>query len=459
MRLLAATTAVLALTAGASPIAAHRSTPSVDGMWRMDGYGTVLALGQGAYQEYQTTSVSCLKGDTARQTGPGTYTSDGDVLTVRLAPDRNHASVTTDSEVGHRRLHRIAALPKACTSASPNDPRTAFDVFWQSFEENYPFFAAKDVDWQAARARYRPLVHADTTRDQLFDIFRRMVTPLYDAHVLVQDGDRLFGESRPGTEMPSAELNDRIKKYVIERDLKNATNRQDFANGRITYATLPAGGPAYLRIATFSGYTSGNGSYAADLAELDRALNAVLAHRPHGLIIDLRVNGGGSDALGIHIAERLTDTPYVAYAKRARNDPADPTRHTHPEPIPVVPAAGPRYTGPVAVLTGGSTVSAGETFTQALIDRPGRTIRIGQPTQGVFSDVMIRRLPNGMAVWLPNEEYLTNAGHTFDGTGIPPHLTEPVFTAREFAEHRDSAFDRAMRALRGWAPASLIRTT
>ena len=72
---------------------------------------------------------------------------------------------------------------------------------------------------------------------------------------------------------------------------------------------------------------------------------------------------------------------------------------------------------------------------------------------------MIRRLPNGMAVWLPNEEYLTNAGHTFDGTGIPPHLTEPVFTAREFAEHRDSAFDRAMRALRGWAPASLIRTT
>jgi hypothetical protein len=448
VRLLAATTAALALTTGASPTA-HGSPPGVDGVWRVDGYGTVLALGHGVYQEYQTTSVSCLKGDTARQTGPGTYTSDGDVLTVRLARDPDHAAVTTDSEVGHRRLHRIAALPRACTHPSPTDPCTTFDVFWQSFAENYPFFTAKGIDWQATRDRYRPLVRADTTHARLFDIFRRMVTPLYDAHVLVQDGDRLFGEGRPGTEMPSEQLNDRIKKYVVGRDLKNATAREDFANGRITYATLPAGGPAYLRIATFSGYTTANDSYAADLAELDRALDAVLAHRPHGLIIDLRVNGGGSDALGIHIAERLTDTPYVAYSKRARNDPADPARHTHPEPIPVVPAAGPRYTGPVAVLTGGSTVSAGETFTQALIDRPGRTIRIGQPTQGVFSDVMIRRLPDGMAVWLPNEEYLTSTGHTFDGTGVPPHLTEPVFTAREFAEHRDSAFDRAVRVLRG----------
>ncbi|WP_277994563.1 hypothetical protein [Streptomyces sp. A10(2020)] len=34
-----------------------------------------------------------------------------------------------------------------------------------------------------------------------------------------------------------------------------------------------------------------------------------------------------------------------------------------------------------------------------------------------------------MAAWLPNEEFLTRSGRTFDGTGIPPHLTEPVFTA------------------------------
>ena len=207
-----------------------------------------------------------------------------------------------------------------------------------------------------------------------------------------------------------------------------------------------------MRISGFGGYAGNGAPYAAQLAALDRALDTVLSRertqRLTGLIIDLRINGGGSDALGLRIAERLTDASYLAYSKRARNDPADPTRHTRPQPAYVTPVQGPRYTGPVAVLTGGSTLSAGETFAQALMDRPGRTVRIGQPTQGVFSDVMARRLPNGMSAWLPNEEFLTPSGRTFDGTGIPPHLREPVFTKEEFDKKRDSAFDRALNILR-----------
>ncbi|GAA0465456.1 hypothetical protein [Streptomyces olivaceiscleroticus] len=76
---------------------------------------------------------------------------------------------------------------------------------------------------------------------------------------------------------------------------------------------------------------------------------------------------------------------------------------------------------------------------------------LGEPpvtAQGVFSDVLDRRLPNGMAVWLPNEEFLTSRGRTFDGTGIPPHLRTPVFTEEEFAKNRDSAFDAVVAALR-----------
>jgi C-terminal processing protease CtpA/Prc len=231
----------------------------------------------------------------------------------------------------------------------------------------------------------------------------------------------------------------------VERDLKHARNLEVFAHGRITYADLP-GGQGCLRISGFGGYAGDDTSYAAQLAELDRALDTVLGQeRPQrlkGLIIDLRINGGGSDALGLHIAERLTDTPYLAYFKRARNDPADPTRHTRPQPVYVTPA----------VLTGGSTFSAGETFTQALMDRPGKTVQIGQPTQGVFSDVMQRKLPNGMAAWLPNEEFLTRSGRTFDGTGIAPHHTEPVFTKEELDKKRDSAYDRAVNVLRNHEP-------
>lgn len=444
---------LLALALAVTAPAAPGTGTGPDGVWRTDGYGTILTVDARGLQEYQTTAVSCLKGDfSPAGAGRGTYESDGAVLTLRLTSDAGHALLHDDSAVGHRRLTRIGSLPAACTRPLSSDPRAAFDVFWQSFQENYPFFAAKGIDWHAVRDRYRPLVHEDTTRAALFDVFRRMTEPLHDAHVLVQDGDRHYGVGRPGTTLPGPELDARVKKFVIARDLKGATGRQDFADGLITYADLPGGNLGYLRIADFDGYNRDDDSYAADRTELDRVLNTVLTpartRSLRGLIIDLRVNGGGSDALGIHIAERLTDTPYVAYSKRVRDDPADPARHTPPEPVRVTPASGPRYTGPVVLLTGGSTVSAGETFTQALIDRPGRTVRVGQPTQGVFSDIMVRYLPDGMAAWLPNEEFLTRTGRTFDGAGIPPDITEPVFTAEEFTKNRDSAFDRAVALLR-----------
>ncbi|MER0450061.1 S41 family peptidase [Streptomyces sp. Edi4] len=453
MRIVTATAVALALAGGAAPAAAAHQ-PTTDGIWRMDGYGTVLSIRNGTLQEYQTTAVSCLRGDSAQRTGPGTYTTpDGTMLTVRTQGGRDRGSVRVDGSVGDRNLRRIQELPDACTRPAPKGPLAAFDVFWQSFEENYPFFSAKGIDWHAVRDQYRPKVHAKTAKDELFAVFSEMVKPLYDSHVAVQDGDRVFAQVRPGTVLPTEELDTKVKKFIVAHDLKDARNLQDFANGRITYADLP-GGQGYVRISGFGGYAGHGAPYAAQLAELDRALDTVLSQertqRLKGLIIDLRINGGGSDALGIHIAERLADTSYVAYSKRARNDPADPTRHTRPQPAYVTPAQGPRYTGPVAVLTGGSTVSAGETFTQALMERPGKTVRIGQPTQGVFSDVMLRKLPNDMSAWLPNEEFLTRSGRTFDGTGIPPHLTEPVFTKEEFDKKRDSAFDRALNVLRNY---------
>ncbi|MFE9847051.1 S41 family peptidase [Streptomyces goshikiensis] len=459
MRILTATAVVLALVGAAAPAAtAHQ--PATDGTWRTDGYGTVLSIRNGSLQEYQITAVSCIAAGTAQRTGPGVYTTTaGTVLTVRTRGDRDRASVRLDGDVGERNLRRMAELPGACGRPAPGGPLASFDVFWQSFKEHYPFFTVKGIDWDAVRDRYRPTIREETTPDELFAVFSRMVEPLHDAHVAVWDADgdgdgdpdRAFALVRPGTVRPDAQLDAKVKKFVMERDLKNAQTIQDFASGRITYADLP-GGQGYLRISGFGGYAGGGASYAAELAELDKALDTILdqerTRHLKGLIIDLRINGGGSDAMGLHIAGRLTDTPYLAYSKRARNDPADPTRHTRPQPLYVTPGQGPRYTGPVAVLTGGSTFSAGETFTQALMDRPGRTVRIGQPTQGVFSDVLVRKLPNGMSLWLPNEELLSQSGRTFDGAGIPPHLTEPVFTAQEFDQSKDSAFFRAVKVLR-----------
>lgn len=159
MRTATATTLVLALAAAAAvPATASPAPgkPGTDGLWRMNGYGTVLSLDGDTLQEFQTTSASCLKGDTGRRIAPGTYvTADGTTLTVRPGPGGNRATLGYDTSVGHRSLRRIQELPADCTRPTPKDSRAAFDVFWHSFAENYPFFRGEACGL-AAHARSVP---------------------------------------------------------------------------------------------------------------------------------------------------------------------------------------------------------------------------------------------------------------------------------------------------------------
>ncbi|WP_257016201.1 hypothetical protein [Streptomyces sp. Ag82_O1-15] len=199
----------------AAPHAADR----VDGVWRVDGYGTVLSVEDGRLQEYQATAVSCLRGDTARRTGQsgsGSVTYTGDDATVyRIRPAAGGAGAILyfDGSVGDRRLLRLPALPASCAKAAPTGAPATFDVFWQTFEENYPFSAAKKIDWQAVRDRYRPRVHDGMPETELFALLREMVLPLYDAHVGIDAGNTGgFGQSRPGTVIPGPGLDQQARR-------------------------------------------------------------------------------------------------------------------------------------------------------------------------------------------------------------------------------------------------------
>jgi len=68
------------------------------------------------------------------------------------------------------------------------------------------------------------------------------------------------------------------------------------------------------------------------------------------------------------VAARLTGTPYVAFTKQPRNNPRGPNRHGRPQTVIVTPVNAPRYTGPVSLLISDVTISAGETFVQAMMD-------------------------------------------------------------------------------------------
>jgi len=166
-----------------------------------------------------------------------------------------------------------------------------------------------------------------------------------------------------------------------------------------------------------------------------------------GLIIDIRINSGCFDQFGVAITSRLATLDYVAYEKFARDDIRDPDHHTPSQPIMVNASHRPGFRGPVVLLTSAHGLSAAETFAMALLGRDPHVTRVGANTQGVFSDELGRRLPNGWTFGLSNETYLTKDGKTFEGTGVPPDIGAPIFPKKDLATGRDSALDKALEQL------------
>jgi C-terminal processing protease CtpA/Prc len=200
----------------------------------------------------------------------------------------------------------------------------------------------------------------------------------------------------------------------------------------------------YLRIRSFGNYARHD-----DMAALEGCLDVVLADdKMKSLVIDMRLSFGGSDELGLAIASRLTDRPYLAYSVQARSGATTGDGWTAAQPIMIQPSSRRVFRGPIAMLTGPVTMSAAETFLESLMGRDPPVIRIGENTQGVFCDVLDRHLPNGWTFGLPNAVYVAGDGKTYDVTGIPPDIRIPVFTDAQIAGREDPALQMAKRVLR-----------
>jgi C-terminal processing protease CtpA/Prc len=110
-------------------------------------------------------------------------------------------------------------------------------------------------------------------------------------------------------------------------------------------------------------------------------------------------------------------------------------------------SARPGFSGEVALLIGPDSVSAAGVFAMALFGRKPRITRVGDNTQGVFSDMLERTLPNGWRFSLPNGTYLAEDGRAFDVVGVPPDVRVPVFPDQDLRDGRDSALEKAIDLL------------
>jgi len=166
------------------------------------------------------------------------------------------------------------------------------------------------------------------------------------------------------------------------------------------------------------------------------------------VILDLRQNGGGSSGVGYEFLARFIQTPVKGSRQVMRR--YNPTDRAHGMLLDFVespageiaPAEGPRFEGPVAVLTGAATFSAAEDFLVAW-KNSGRGPTIGSASGGSTGQPLGFPLPGGGSARVCTKHDTFPDGREWVGVGIAPDI--PVeLTAADVMAGKDAVLDRAV---------------
>jgi len=204
---------------------------------------------------------------------------------------------------------------------------------------------------------------------------------------------------------------------------------------------LEDSGLGYIRIWTFSG------DYKMMTDLWTYYMEEMIENDVPGLIIDMRVNGGGSGALsnnfpGFFFEEEIT----LAYWWRYSVLEEGFIRWDVPERIEPAPIY---YDGPVVILVGPDCVSACEGFTYAMTQQD-RALVIGHyPTAGAYGGVGRGQvtLPGDMELQFPTTKTTTPDGEVIiEGDGVVPDVVVPV-TEESALGPEDAVLEAAIKAL------------
>ena len=304
-----------------------------------------------------------------------------------------------------------------------NNPEGLFEELWNTFNTDYAPFEERGVDWQEQYDTYRPQVDANTTSEELAEVFKQMLRSLDDGHVsLTIPNEREYYSNLIVDQEIDNDLFD--LDLVKSNYLQNAFQEKE--NGGITYGWI--GTVGYLHLPYI-------GSNMLSIGEpLDYFKNC------DGLIIDLRHNGGGDFTYALSEFGRFTNEKRLAFRSKTKNGPGENDFADWFDWY--VRPAGTHFDKPIVVLTDRYTISAGERILLAFKTLPN-VIQMGDNSNGALSTKMAKELPNGWYYTIATQKIESSDGQYFEGPGIPPDVF--VYnTAEEMAAGIDNQLETAL---------------
>ena len=153
-----------------------------------------------------------------------------------------------------------------------------------------------------------------------------------------------------------------------------------------------------------------------ELKEVSKIMDMVIndLSEMKSIIIDVRFNGGGQDAVSFEILSRFIPKGKLQIATQKLRYG---NRFTTLLPL-YIDGNTNAFTKPVYILTSQQTGSAAEAFSIATMSMEN-VKRIGSATSGAMSTALEKTLPNGWSFAISNEVYRDNNGKSYENIGVP----------------------------------------
>jgi len=164
-----------------------------------------------------------------------------------------------------------------------------------------------------------------------------------------------------------------------------------------------------------------------------------------GIAVDIRSNGGGSDAFGNIVAGRFADQLRTYSYIRWRSGPSH-SDFTDYQAATIQPQGPRQFTKRVALLTNRRCFSSAEGTILMMKALPNVT-QIGDTTGGGSANPITLTLPNGWSYRVSRWIQYTAQKTVFEGIGLPPNIPIWISPADSVAG-RDAILERAIQFLR-----------
>ncbi len=342
----------------------------------------------------------------------------------------------------------ISTLAASCSSLvvdSPEDEnqREVFETLWQEFDNVYPYFDHKNVEWRSVYNVFDAQFDENGRVPRpLANILWEMLSQLEDGHVRLITPSRIFDHvvNEPGTPRNfSFPVVERL--FTVSSILP--TNEPLPFFFRIKKIQTSQNGPAVFEPIAYMHL----GGFPSDQKERwTLAFDAVFESSEafEGIIIDIRDNIGGNDAVALYLAGKFASEKVAFGNVQFRNGPENDDL-TAPTPRYVAPTSEVPFAKPTIILTNRWTLSAAESFALAMRAAANATI-IGDKTGGSSGGPVVKELPNGwlysISTWIETDLQ----GQFIEDVGVRPDIT--VSTEDVLDSGQDLIVSTALRTLR-----------